>query len=339
MLLRVEDRAVSGRPLDRGESAAASSPTRIFGSIPRNPSQRALITHGHSDHARGGHWRRAGHARGTGDHGVALWRGLHLIAAGGRARLAYGEIGSASVISRSFRAGGPCTGIGPDLVVEGNGLPQVVVSGRRLHARRRDPTCLPVSSLFPAISSSPRPLSAPAGLPAIPPSPTPRYDRLLAARARHSRAVRIRRYLCARQGTARDHGAAPRAARHQLNLCPWRALQRLCDLYRQFGLDLGDLPSVTGLPPAALKGAIILARHPRSTTAGHAGCPIRSAAMASGWMRVRQRRMQHVSSCRSSSPTMPIGTSSPATAPPRSLARNLGDAWPRALVHLVRERA
>jgi putative mRNA 3-end processing factor len=67
------------------------------------------------------------------------------------------------------------------------------------------------------------------------------------------------------------------------------ALEKLCEAYRSFGVKLGDLRPATVADKAALAGAIVLA--PPSAIqdrwARRLSEPV--TALASGWMRVRQR--------------------------------------------------
>ena len=55
---------------------------------PPQPRARAIITHGHADHARSRPWRGAGDARHHRDHEDALWRGLRRAV---RGRCDFGE--------------------------------------------------------------------------------------------------------------------------------------------------------------------------------------------------------------------------------------------------------
>ena len=101
---------------------------------PSVPKPRALVTHGHADHARGGHERGVRDARDAGDHGMPLR------AAAGRPgdRLWRGRSGSARSRS-SFVPAGHVLG-SAQIVLEHKGE-RVVVSGD--YKRRPDPTCAP----------------------------------------------------------------------------------------------------------------------------------------------------------------------------------------------------
>jgi putative mRNA 3-end processing factor len=70
------------------------------------------------------------------------------------------------------------------------------------------------------------------------------------------------------------------------------ALARLTDLYRDHGVDLGDVLPVAGMPKNALAGEIILAPPSALADRWSRRLPDPVTAMASGWMRVRQRARQ-----------------------------------------------
>jgi putative mRNA 3-end processing factor len=70
------------------------------------------------------------------------------------------------------------------------------------------------------------------------------------------------------------------------------ALAGLCDLYRGFGIDLGDLRPATGAGKAELAGAIVLAPPSALADRWTRRLPDPVAAMASGWMGIRARARQ-----------------------------------------------
>jgi putative mRNA 3-end processing factor len=70
------------------------------------------------------------------------------------------------------------------------------------------------------------------------------------------------------------------------------ALQRLCDLYAEHGVDLGELRPATGLKRDELKGQIVVAPPSALNDRWSRRLPDPITAMASGWMRVRQRARQ-----------------------------------------------
>ena len=70
------------------------------------------------------------------------------------------------------------------------------------------------------------------------------------------------------------------------------ALERLCRLYEELGVELGELRLATGVPKAELVGRIILAPPGALNDRWSRRLPDPVTAMASGWMRVRQRARQ-----------------------------------------------
>jgi putative mRNA 3-end processing factor len=70
------------------------------------------------------------------------------------------------------------------------------------------------------------------------------------------------------------------------------ALATLCNLYEDFGVSLGELKPAAGQPPGSLKGQIVLC--PPGALADRWSRRMQDpvSAMASGWMRIRQRAKQ-----------------------------------------------
>ena len=72
------------------------------------------------------------------------------------------------------------------------------------------------------------------------------------------------------------------------------ALERMCRLYEEFGVELGALSLVAGQPKAALAGQIVLCPPSALNDRWSRRLPDPITAMASGWMRVRQRARQRM---------------------------------------------
>src|SRR3546814_7140537 len=70
------------------------------------------------------------------------------------------------------------------------------------------------------------------------------------------------------------------------------ALPILCALYAQFGVDLGELRPATDQPAKELRGRIVVAPPSALNDRWSRRLPDPITAMASGWMRVRQRARQ-----------------------------------------------
>ena len=103
---------------------------------PVRPVDRAVITHGHADHARIGPRRGGRHARDPGDHGGALRRGVRRH---GRADRPMASSVTRDGVEVSLVPAGHVLG-SAQAVVRCKGL-TMVVSGD--YKRRRDPTCPP----------------------------------------------------------------------------------------------------------------------------------------------------------------------------------------------------
>ena len=70
------------------------------------------------------------------------------------------------------------------------------------------------------------------------------------------------------------------------------ALQRLCDLYAEHGVRLGELIPVAGVAKAAMAGHVVMCPPSALNDRWSRRLPDPITAMASGWMRVRQRARQ-----------------------------------------------
>jgi putative mRNA 3-end processing factor len=70
------------------------------------------------------------------------------------------------------------------------------------------------------------------------------------------------------------------------------ALVALCNLYRQLGVELGDLRLASEATKDELKGQIVLSPPAADTDRWSRRLPDPITAVASGWMRVRQRARQ-----------------------------------------------
>ena len=70
-------------------------------------------------------------------------------------------------------------------------------------------------------------------------------------------------------------------------------MRALTDLYEAEGVSLGALPDATGADKEAMKGAVVLAPPSAIGDRWSRRLPDPLAALASGWMRVRQRAKQN----------------------------------------------
>lgn len=70
------------------------------------------------------------------------------------------------------------------------------------------------------------------------------------------------------------------------------ALARLCALYEELGVDLGELRMVADTPKAEMAGHVVMCPPGALNDRWSRRLPEPITAMASGWMRVRQRARQ-----------------------------------------------
>ena len=247
---------------------------------PVRPVARAVITHGHADHARAGH-----------EAVVATQETLAIMAArygegfAGVARpLAYGETLERDGVAITLVPAGHVLG-SAQVVVRRRGL-TVVVSGD--YKRRRDPTC----PAFEAVPCDVFVTEATFGLPVF----------------RHpDDGEEIRKLLrSVEQFPERTHLVGAYAlGKAQRIICLLReagwarpiyvhgAFERLNALYESFGIDLGPLlPATTEASKSEFAGEIVIA--PPGSLAERWSRRFADPVdcFASGWMRVRARARQ-----------------------------------------------
>ncbi|HWK36832.1 ligase-associated DNA damage response exonuclease [Sphingomonas sp.] len=243
---------------------------------PSVPVARALVTHGHADHARGGHGE--------------VWATAETLEIMG---VRYGpQNGHPVAFGQTLAMGGVDIGFVPaghvlgsaQIVLDHRGE-RIVVSGD--YKRRADPTC----ARFEPVACDVFITEATFGLPVFRhPETHDEMDKLLAAlRANPDRCVLVGAYAL---------GKAQRVIR-ELRVMGFDdpiylhgALQRLCDLYVANGIDLGDLRPATGVAKAELQGRIVIAPPGALNDRWSRRLPDPITAMASGWMTVRQRARQ-----------------------------------------------
>ena len=243
---------------------------------PSEPKPRALVTHGHADHARGGH------AAVLATPETLAIMGTRYGPQNGTA-VAYGESIRLGDVDVSFVPAGHVLG-SAQIILE-HKSERVVVSGD--YKRRSDPTCLP----FEPVPCDIFVTEATFGLPVFRhPDTGAEIDRLLASlHANPDRCVLVGAYAL---GKAQRLIAELRGRGHDAPIFLHGALQRLCDLYEELGVALGALVPATGLKPAEMKGAIVMAPPSALNDRWSRRLPDPITAMASGWMRVRQRARQ-----------------------------------------------
>ncbi|HEY0624446.1 ligase-associated DNA damage response exonuclease [Sphingomonas sp.] len=243
---------------------------------PSQPKPRAFVTHGHADHARGGH----GEVWATPET-LAIMAARYGPQAG--RPVAYGETVKLDGIEIGFVPAGHVLG-SAQIVLDHRGE-RIVVSGD--YKRRPDPTCEP----FRPVKCDVFVTEATFALPVFRhPETSDEIDKLLAAlRAEPERCVLVGAYAL---GKAQRVIAELRQMGFDDPIYIHGALQRLCDLYAEYGVQLGELRPATGVPRKELQGRIILCPPGALNDRWSRRLPDPVTAMASGWMRVRQRARQ-----------------------------------------------
>ena len=162
---------------------------------------------------------------------------------------------------------------------------RVMVTGD--YKRRPDPTCAP----FEVVPCDVFITEATFGLPVFrhPPAAEEIGAVIRALEAQPDRCVLIGAYAL---GKAQRVIAELRAAGHHQPIYLHGALQKMCALYEDFGIELGALLPVAGVPAAAMRGHVVMAPPSALGDRWSRRLPDPIPAMASGWMRVRQRARQ-----------------------------------------------
>jgi putative mRNA 3-end processing factor len=237
---------------------------------------RAVITHGHGDHARSGNDQVLA-TSGT----IAIMRERYGEAAAGSLQpLAYGETLAVGDVTVRLMPAGHVLG-SAQIVLEYRGS-RVVVSGD--YKRRPDPTCAP----FELCTCDVFITEATFGLPVFRhPPDTREIDKLL-----HSLALfpeRCHLVGVYALGKCQRVLALLLQAGYQQPVYLHGALIKLVELYESLGVRLGPVLPVSGVAREALKGRIVLAPPSAPADRWSRRLPDPLFAMASGWMRVRQR--------------------------------------------------
>ena len=245
---------------------------------PARPAGLGLVTHGHADHARGGHDRTVATPE-----TLAIMK-LRYATDAGAAPVAYGEtIRLPGGVDATYLPAGHVLG-SAQILLEHAGE-RVIVTGD--YKRRADPTCPP----FQVTRCDVFITEATFGLPVFRHPPIgEEIAKLLKARADNpDRCVLVGAYAL---GKAQRVIAELRLAGYAEPIWLHGALERMCRLYEEHGVDLGDLRLVSDAPKGALAGQIVMAPPSALNDRWSRRLPDPITAMASGWMRVRQRARQ-----------------------------------------------
>jgi putative mRNA 3-end processing factor len=246
---------------------------------PHRPVDKAVVTHGHGDHARPGN--RAVLAT---PETVEIMKVRYGAEAGGELQsLRLGERLSINDVTVCLAPAGHVLG-SAQVVVEYGGQ-RVVVSGD--YKRRRDPTC----TGFEPVKCDLFVTEATFGLPVFRHEPDEMaMNRLLGSVA----AFPERCHLVGVYGLGKCQRviALLREAGYDEPIRLHGALIALCELYQRLGVPLGPLQPVMGADKPALAGQIVMAPPGALRDRWSRRLPDPVSVFASGWMRVRQRARQ-----------------------------------------------
>jgi putative mRNA 3-end processing factor len=246
---------------------------------PVRPVDRAVITHGHSDHARAGHYNV-----------LATPQTLDIMKERYGADFAhtpeaapYGQTVVRNGVEVTLVPAGHVLG-SAQAVVRWKGL-TMVVSGD--YKRRRDPTCPPFEPVPCDVFIS----EATFGLPVFRhPDDKDEIARLLRSVAQFpERSHIVGAYAL---GKAQRIIRLLREAGWDRPIHVHGALERLNALYERHGVDLGPLEPATTVKKADFAGAIIVAPPSAMQDRWSRRFPDPVAAFASGWMQIRARARQ-----------------------------------------------
>lgn len=248
---------------------------------PVRPVERALVTHGHSDHARAGHQSVLA-TRETLDI-MALRYGEGF--AGMTQAAAPGETISLNGVSVSFHPAGHVLG-SAQIAVEHGGT-RIVASGD--YKRRADSTC----AQFEPIACDVFITEATFGLPVFRhPSDYGEIERLLVSVAQFpERAHLVGAYAL---GKAQRVMKLLREAGYDRPIHIHGALAKLSDYYQSQGIELGDLQPATveAGSKGDFAGAVVIGPPSAFADRWARRFPDPVSCFASGWMRIRQRAKQ-----------------------------------------------
>jgi putative mRNA 3-end processing factor len=240
---------------------------------------RAVVTHGHSDHARPGHGAVAATAETLAIMHSRMGDGF----AESTETLRYGQTIEHNGVEISLVPAGHILG-SAQIVVRWRGL-TIVVSGD--YKRRRDPTC----AAFEPVPCDVFITEATFGLPVFRhPNDKDEIARLLRSVAQFpERSHLVGAYAL---GKAQRIIRLLREAGWDKAIYVHGALERLNALYQRHGVDLGPLEPATSAKKQDFAGQIIIAPPSATQDRWSRRFPDPVTAFASGWMQVRARARQ-----------------------------------------------
>jgi len=245
---------------------------------PSRAVDTALVTHGHADHARGGHGKTVATTE-----TLAIME-LRYNTREGATPVEYGEtIRLSGGVDATYVPAGHVLG-SAQILLEHAGE-RVVITGD--YKRRPDPTCPPFQVTPCDIFIT----EATFGLPLFthPPIEDEMAKLLGRLEAHPDACVLVGAYAL---GKAQRVIAELRAAGHRQPIYLHGAMEKMCRLYEEFGVDLGELRLVSNHEKDDMRGHVVVCPPSALNDRWSRRLPDPITAMASGWMRVRQRARQ-----------------------------------------------
>ena len=254
-------------------------PTGDFFIDPMRPVPRALITHGHSDHARSGHDAVLATPETLDIMRLRLGDGF----AGRTQAIGYGETVQLGEVTATFHPAGHVLGSAQIAVTHGK--TKIVASGD--YKDTADPTCAP----FEIVPCDVFITEATFGLPVFRHGDaSDEVKKLLASVVLFpERAHLVGAYSL---GKAQRVIALLRLAGYNAPIYLHGAMEKITQYYQRRGIALGELRPVKGVKKADLAGTITLAPPSATSDIWTRRFPDPVTAFASGWMRVRARARQ-----------------------------------------------
>jgi putative mRNA 3-end processing factor len=246
---------------------------------PYGGAKRAVVTHGHSDHARPGH----DHVLATRETLAVMTTRLGTAARSGTQAVAYGERTTIGEVAVTLFPAGHVLG-SAQILIEWKGA-RAVVSGD--YKRSADPTC-------PSFELVPCHLFITEATFALPVFQHGEAHAEVAKLLKSCTQFPDRAHVVGVYGLGKCQRliALLRAAGYERPLYLHGALIECCSLYESFGVKLGELRSATGAKREEMKGEIVLAPPSAIADRWSRRLPDPVTAFASGWMRVRARARQ-----------------------------------------------
>ena len=246
---------------------------------PAIPRARAIITHGHADHARSGH----GAVLATPDTIAIMKVRYGEDCAGKFEPLDFGVPLQIDDVTITFHPAGHVLG-SAQVLVEKDGQ-RVVVTGdyKRLPDRTSQPYELVECDLLVT--------EATFGLPVFQ-HPQPKHEIARLLKSVTDQPERCHMVGCYALGKAQRVIGLLRDAGWDAPIYLHGAMIRLCELYQELGVDLGELIPATGMPKGAMAGQIVIAPPSAIRDRWSRRFPDPVVCQASGWMSVKQRARQ-----------------------------------------------